>query len=109
MTYHDPCHLGRGCSVYEAPRNILRSIPGVELVEMPRNRRWAWCCGGGGGAPEAFPEMSRWNAEDRLREAQESGGEILVTTSSLCLRSFASCQQEQPKVQDLFEFIYQAI
>jgi len=109
VTYHDPCHLGRGCNVYEAPRTILRSIPGVELVEMPRNRRWSWCCGGGGGAPEAFPEMSLWNAEDRLREAQESGGEILVTTSSLCLRSFASCQQEQLKVQDLFEFIYQAI
>ena len=39
------------------PRSILRAIPGVELVEMERNRRWAWCCGGGGGVPEADPEL----------------------------------------------------
>ena len=109
VTYHDPCHLGRGCNVYEAPRNILRAIPGVELVEMPRNRRWAWCCGGGGGVPEAFPDLAKWNAEDRLAEARKSGAEILVTTSALCLRSFAHSQQGHPKIQDLLEFIYEAI
>ena len=62
VTYHDSCHLGRGCEVYQAPRAILRSIPGVELVEMERNQRWAWCCGGGGGVPEAYPELAQWNA-----------------------------------------------
>jgi len=102
-------HLGRGCNVYESPRNILRSIPGLELVEMPRNRRWAWCCGGGGGGPEAYPDLAKWNAEDRLREARESGAEILVTTSALCLRSFAESGQSQPKTQELLEFISEAI
>ncbi len=109
VTYHDPCHLGRGCNVYESPRNILRSIPGLELIEMPRNRRWAWCCGGGGGVPEAYPDLAKWNAEDRLREARESGAEILVTTSALCLRSFAESGQSQPKTQELLEFISEAI
>lgn len=109
VTYHDPCHLGRGCNVYEAPRTILRSIPGVELVEMPRNRRWAWCCGGGGGVPEAFPDLSHWNADDRLREADETESDLLITTSALCLRSFAGCQQDHLKTQDLFDFVYQAI
>lgn len=109
ITYHDPCHLGRGCGVYESPRNILRSIPGVELVEMPRNRRWAWCCGGGGGAPEAFPDLAQWNAQDRLREAEETGADLLLTTSTLCLRSFVQSRQAQPQTQDLLEFICQAI
>ncbi|MFQ5849038.1 MAG: (Fe-S)-binding protein [Candidatus Binatia bacterium] len=109
VTYHDACHLGRGCNVYEQPRQILLSVPGVELVEMRRNRRWAWCCGGGGGVPEAFPELAQWNAEDRLREARESGAELLLVTSALCLRSFARIQQGNPKTQDLFEFICQAI
>lgn len=108
VTYHDPCHLGRGCGVYEAPRNILRLVPGVELTEMERNRRWAWCCGGGGGVPEAFPELAEWNAEDRLREAEKSGADLLVTASALCLRSFARSQSHLP-TQDLLEFISQAL
>jgi heterodisulfide reductase subunit D len=104
ITYHDPCHLGRGAGVYEAPRNILRAIPGVELVEMPRNRRWSWCCGGGGGVPEAFPDLAKWNAEDRLREAKETGAELVLTTSAVCLRSFALAEKPLP-VQELLEFI----
>lgn len=108
ITYHDPCHLGRGSGVYEPPRNILRAIPGIELVEMPRNRRWAWCCGGGGGVPEAFPELAQWNAEDRLREAKECGAELLVTTSAVCRRSFALAAEALP-TQDLLEFVSQAV
>ena len=76
VTYHDSCHLGRGCGVYTAPRTILGAIPGVELVEMARNQRWAWCCGGGGGVPEADPELAEWNAADRMREAEETGAEV---------------------------------
>lgn len=109
ITYHDPCHLGRGCGVYEAPRNILRSIPGVELLEMERNRRWAWCCGGGGGVPEAFPELARWNAEDRLAEAERSGAELVLTASALCLRSFAEAKKARPKTQELLQFVLQAL
>ena len=108
ITYHDPCHLGRGCGVYEAPRKILRSIPGIELVEMERNRRWAWCCGGGGGVPEAFPELARWNAEDRLREAGETGAELLLTTSAVCLRNLNRTQPDL-ETRELLEFICQAI
>jgi heterodisulfide reductase subunit D len=108
ITYHDPCHLGRGAGVYDAPRNILRAIPGVELVEMPRNRRWSWCCGGGGGVPEAFPDLAKWNAEDRLREAGETGAELVVTTSAVCRRSFALAENPLP-VQELLEFISQGV
>jgi len=109
VTYHDSCHLGRGCGVYEAPRTILRSIPGVELVEMERNRRWAWCCGGGGGVWEAYPELAQWNTEDRLREARETGAELVLTSSALCQRRFADGGQSNPPTQDLLAFVLRAI
>jgi len=109
VTYHDSCHLGRGCGVYQAPRNILRAIPGLQLIEMARSERWAWCCGGGGGAPEADPEMAQWNAADRMREAKETGAELVLTSSALCQRSFGDLPQAGLPVQDLFEFAMQAI
>ena len=109
VTYHDSCHLGRGCGVYSAPRNILGAIPGVELVEMERNRRWAWCCGGGGGVPEADPDLAEWNAADRMREARQSGAEIMLTSSALCQRSFAELKTAGLPVRDLFEFALEAV
>src|SRR5262249_20683757 len=87
VTYHDSCHLGRGCGVYMAPRNILRAIAGVELLEMARNQRWAWCCGGGGGVPEADAELALWNAAARMSEAKACGAEVVLTSSALCHRS----------------------
>ncbi|MFX0043910.1 MAG: (Fe-S)-binding protein, partial [Candidatus Hodarchaeota archaeon] len=49
ITYHDPCSLGRHCKVYYAPRNVLKAIPNLNLIEMPLNKELARCCGGGGG------------------------------------------------------------
>ena len=109
VTYHDSCHLGRGCGVYEAPRAILRSVPGVELVEMERNQRWAWCCGGGGGVPEAYPELAKWSTEDRLREAERTGAELVLTSSALCQRRFADCGPNSLPSQDLLAFVLEAI
>lgn len=109
VTYHDSCHLGRGCGVYHAPRSILRSVPGVDLVEMERNQRWAWCCGGGGGVPEAYPELAQWNAQDRMREAIASGAELVLTSSALCQRSFANFSGNALPTQDLLDFVCQAL
>jgi heterodisulfide reductase subunit D len=109
VTYHDSCHLGRGCGIYEEPRTILRAIPGVEQVEMARNRRWSWCCGGGGGVPEAYPELAQWNAEDRMREAKATGAELMLTSSALCQRSFAGCAVGALPIQDLLEFASLAV
>jgi Fe-S oxidoreductase len=109
VVYHDSCHLGRGCGVYDAPRNILKAIPGLELVEMPRNRRWAWCCGGGGGVPEADPDLAAWNAADRINEASATGAELMLTSSALCQRSFGDLKKPVLPVQDLLEFVSQAL
>ena len=109
VTYHDSCHLGRGCGVYDPPRQILRAIPGLQLVEMERNQRWSWCCGGGGGAPEADPAMAQWNAADRMREARASGAELMLTSSALCQRSFNELPEGGLPTQDLLEFILAAL
>jgi heterodisulfide reductase subunit D len=108
VTYHDSCHLGRGCGIYDAPREILRAIPGIHLLEMARNQRWAWCCGGGGGVPEADPELARWSATDRMHEASSTGAELVLTSSALCQRSFATIEESLP-VLDLLEFVYQSL
>ena len=109
VTYHDSCHLGRGCGVYQAPRNVLRAIRGIQLVEMERNQRWSWCCGGGGGVPEADPPLAQWSAADRMREAQATGAELVLTSSALCQRSFGDLKNGALPTQDLLEFALQAL
>jgi Fe-S oxidoreductase len=75
--------------VYDPPREILRSIPGVELVEMERIREYSWCCGAGGGVREAYPEFSAWTAAERIAEAKATGAEALVSACPWCERNFA--------------------
>jgi Fe-S oxidoreductase len=84
VTYHDPCHLGRHSGIYDAPREVIKSIPGLELVEMEHSREDSQCCGGGGGYFTAFPENSVEIAEKRIREAEETGADAIVTTCPLC-------------------------
>ncbi len=81
MEYHVPDRpVNRGCNgVYDAPRNILRSIAGVEFVEFHRIREYSFCCGGGGGVPTAYPGMARATALHRLDEARDVGADHLVT------------------------------
>jgi Fe-S oxidoreductase len=109
VTYHDSCHLGRGAGVYDEPRRILRAIPGVQLIEMERNRRWSWCCGGGGGVPEADPQLAAWSAAERMREAAATGADLMLTSSALCQRSFGALNPSSLPAQDLFEFVYEAL
>ena len=87
ITYHDPCHLGRHSGVYEAPRQILSSILGVKLVEMEWNRKFAKCCGAGGGFRSGRGEDAIAIAANRVREAEATGASILVTACPFCLRN----------------------
>ena len=86
ITYHDPCYLGRHNREYEAPREILRSIPGLELVEMERCKQNALCCGGGGGNffSDIVSSGSETSAKSRVREAAETNARILATSCPIC-------------------------
>jgi Fe-S oxidoreductase len=115
VAYHDPCLLGRLSEpyvpwsgvikaygvhtppkqwrrgthgIYDAPRQVLRSIPGIELVEMTRNEENAFCCGGGGGVPDAFPDFALWTAAERLDEAASTGAEGIVSCCPFCQSGF---------------------
>ncbi len=87
VTYHDPCFLGRHNGEYDAPREILHSIPGIELVEMERARGTAFCCGGGGAnfytGISARGKDQASNA--RIREAAAAGAEVLAVACPVCL------------------------
>jgi Fe-S oxidoreductase len=87
VTYHDPCHLGRHSGIFEEPREILRSVHGIELVEMEWNRKFAKCCGAGGGFRSGREEDAIAIAADRVHEAEATGASILVTSCPFCLRN----------------------
>lgn len=84
VTYHDPCHLGRASGVYDEPRIIMEAIPGLELVEMPRNREYSRCCGAGGGLKAGYPDIQNKMAQERVREALGTGAQELVSCCPFC-------------------------
>ncbi|MEL9929578.1 MAG: (Fe-S)-binding protein [Sulfolobales archaeon] len=102
VTYHDPCYLGRWNEVYDQPRSVIKSIRGLELVEMPRSRERSFCCGGGGG--HLFFEVKRGVRISRLRaeEAHKTGAKVLVTACPMCnMMLRAESQEYDLKVVDL--------
>jgi len=84
VTYHDPCHLGRASGVFDEPRIIMDAIPGLELVEMPRHREYSRCCGAGGGLKAGYPDIQNKMAQERVREAQATGAQELVSCCPFC-------------------------
>ncbi|MDT3698632.1 MAG: (Fe-S)-binding protein [Thermincola sp.] len=113
ITYEPPKPRYNGAwGVYDAPRNVLKSIPGIELVEMERIREYAWCCGAGGGAREGYPEFSNWTAAERIDEAKSTGAETIVTACGWCERNFIDAVEtagEKMKVLDIVQLVQQAI
>jgi len=86
VTYHDPCQLARYLGLIEEPRQILRAIKGIKLVETDWTKgEWATCCGGGGGFEAVFPELSQILAVNRARELLETGAQIIVTHCPGCI------------------------
>jgi Fe-S oxidoreductase len=137
VTYHDPCNLGRlsepwqewtpnyirvipvgkvwrrgDRGVYNPPRNILKGIPGIELVEMERSRSNAWCAGSCGGVEMAFPDFALWTAGERIEEAQATGAEAIVTASpdeKELLTKAVAARKADMAVYDITELILQAL
>jgi len=141
VTYHDPCHLGRmgesyihwngrevideirtfnppkeyrrgTYGVYEPPRDILKSIPYLRLVEMDRIKEYAWCCGAGGGVNVSNPDFSMWTAQERIKEAEQTGATAIVTACPWCIENFNKAIAQQGsslKVYDVIELLEKAL
>ncbi|UCH87579.1 MAG: (Fe-S)-binding protein [Dehalococcoidia bacterium] len=94
VTYHDPCYLSRRNGICDEPRQVLQSIPGLELVEMERSREDTLCCGGGGGRMWMETAAGERFSDLRVPEAAETGAEVVVTCCPYCL----SCLEDSLNV-----------
>ncbi|HDR17023.1 MAG TPA: (Fe-S)-binding protein [Desulfobacteraceae bacterium] len=90
VTYHDPCDLGRGAREFDAPRDVIRAIPGVEFVELPRNREECQCCGGGGNLEMIDAGLSADIARSKIEEVLSTGADAVVTSCQQCVRTMYS-------------------
>lgn len=96
VTYHDPCHLGRHVGVYEAPRNILKSMPGMNYVEMNRSREYQRCCGAGGGVKAGLPDLSLTIAKQRVVDAEKviyEKGKTTLTKTNIFAQACPFCKR----------------
>ncbi len=113
VTYDPPKPRYNGAwGVYDPPRDVLKAIPGIELVEMERIREYAWCCGAGGGVKEAYPDFSNWTAMERIEEAKSTGADAIVSACPWCERNFLDAittADEKMKVFDITELVQQAL
>ncbi|MFU8773943.1 MAG: (Fe-S)-binding protein, partial [Anaerolineales bacterium] len=115
VTYHDPCYLGKHNGIFDPPRDVLASIPGVNLVEMDRSREKSLCCEGGGG--RMWLEGTNPNirlAQIRVKEALETGAEILATACPFCLLTLEEAvkhlnAEDKIRVMDVAEIAEQAL
>jgi Fe-S oxidoreductase len=106
VSYHDPCYLGRGLKIYDAPRDVLAALDGVELVEMKRNREDSFCCGArtlGNYVPGLLEDTAR----ERIREFEATGADLLITACAYCKDSFQKVMSEKDRgrVKDLTELV----
>ena len=118
VTYHDNCCVGRRCSCFEPPRELLKAIPGVELVEMRRNRENALCCGGGGGGMWLDGHITehggRRLSDDRVRQAAATGADVLAVSCPFELSRFEDSvkvtgTQDQLRVCDIIELLAESM
>ena len=112
VTYHDPCDLGRKNGVYDAPRDVIRSIPGITLREMPNNRADAMCCGGGGDVAMLEAAVTDDIAVRRLSQAVGTGAEAIISSCQQCKRTLLGAARKTKtriKILDITELVWQAM
>jgi glycolate oxidase len=116
VAYHDPCDIGRHMNIYDPPRNVLRAIPLVDLIEFPQNRNLAKCCGGGGGMKAFDTDMSLEISYKRVQQASGIGADIIVSACPSCKSNLqvaaARLRKEKKgriKVMDITELVAEAL
>ena len=115
VTYHDPCYLGRHNGIYDEPREVLKKVPGLDLIEMPESRDDSLCCGGGGGRIWMETPKGERFSDLRLEQAIAVGAEVLVTSCPYCITNFEDsrlnhgCMPIDIEIKDITEIIQEAI
>jgi Fe-S oxidoreductase len=114
VTYHDPCYLGRHNGIYEEPREALKKIPGIELVEMTDSQEDSLCCGGGGGRIWMDTPKGERFSDLRVEQAVAAGAEVLVTSCPYCITNFEDSRlnledSETIEIKDITEIIRDVI
>jgi Fe-S oxidoreductase len=114
VTYHDPCYLGRHNEIFDEPREILKNIPGLELLEMPDTRENSLCCGGGGGRIWMETPKEERFSDLRVNQAVDVGAEILATSCPYCITNFEDSRLSLDEgvnleIKDITEIIQELI
>lgn len=112
ITYHDPCELGRHCGVYDEPRHVLSSLPGVELIEMENSRNNSACCGGGGLVKGTNPDMSLDISAGRVDQAIHTGATEIVSSCVTCRLQMSEAARTKDldiAIHDIAEFVAEFI
>jgi heterodisulfide reductase subunit D len=111
-TYHDPCTLGRGLGIFEAPRRVIEAVPSSRLVEMPRTQERSFCCGNGGFVRFDDEGMSIENETSRFTEAERTGAEVVLSACPACQIGLldAKRREDSPiEVLDVLEWVAAAL
>ena len=113
-TYHDPCYLGRHNDIYDEPREVLKSIPGLELIELPDHRENSLCCGGGGGRIWMETKSGERFSDIRLEQALALGANVLAVACPYCMLNFNDSaltlnKSDAIKVRDIAELVQEAL
>ncbi|MCL0082136.1 (Fe-S)-binding protein [Dehalococcoidia bacterium] len=114
VAYSDPCYLGRHNDIYDAPRDVLKSIPGLELMELPDSREQAICCGGGGGRIWMDTPKGERFSDLRLEQALEMGADVLAVACPYCMLNFddsvlTMSKESLIEIKDVAELVQEAI
>ena len=105
VTYHDPCHLGRWSGIYDPPRNVLKAIRQLELVEMFFNRADAWCCGAGAGVMSLSGDYAKAMASERLNQAEKAGAKVMVSACPFCKFNFEQAAKGRDKLMEVYDVV----
>ncbi|MFN3535216.1 MAG: (Fe-S)-binding protein, partial [Desulfatiglandales bacterium] len=110
IVYHDPCYLGRHNGIYEEPREVLKRIPGLTLLELPDFGEDSLCCGGGGGRIWMETPKEERFSNLRLKQAVEVGAEVLVTACPYCITNFEDGRvvlnlEDKLQIKDITEIV----
>jgi Fe-S oxidoreductase len=114
VAYHDPCYLGRHNKIYDEPRRVLESIPGLELIEFLDSREDSLCCGGGGGRIWLETKKGERFSDLRVEQAIDIGADVLAIACPYCILNFDDSLLTMEKgdvleIRDISELLLEAL